>query len=141
MRLSVYSFLFLSTGVLVALPGRAAAQEPVTLSGRVTASGAPIGFAEVIIPSLGLGANTRDDGRYAIVIPSARATAGQTLTVTARRLGYKPTSVQVTLRAGVMEQDFALAPNPLQLGEIVVTGAGTTGTTEKISSVRNNVSA
>ena len=140
MRLSVFSFLFLTTGALASLPSQVAAQEPVTLSGRVTAGGAPIGFAEVIIPSLGLGANTRDDGRYAIVIPGARATPGQALTVTARRLGYKPTSVQVTLRAGLIEQDFALAPNPLQLGEIVVTGAGTAASTEKLGNVRNNVS-
>src|SRR5438093_5493578 len=40
-----------------------------------------------------------------------------------------------------MEQDFNLAPNPLQLGEVVVTGAGTTSTTEKLGSVRNNVPA
>src|SRR5205823_13592259 len=99
MRFSVFSFLLLAAGVCAATPNWAAAQEPVTLSGRVTASGAPIGYAEVVIPSLGLGANTRDDGRYAIVIPGARATAGQTLTVTARRLGYKPASVQVTLQA------------------------------------------
>src|SRR5205814_332958 len=98
--------------VCAATPNWAAAQEPVTLSGRVTASGAPIGYAEVIIPSLGLGATTRDDGRYAIVIPSARAQPGQTIALVARRLGYKPATVQVTLRPGVIEQDFALAPNP-----------------------------
>src|SRR3989441_5554903 len=141
MRLSVLSFLFLTTSVAATLPSPVAAQEPVTLSGRVLAGGNPIGYAEVIIPSLGLGASTREDGRYAIVIPSARATPGQTLTVTARRLGYKPTTLQVTLSAGVIEKDFALLPNPLQLGEIVVTGAGTATSTEKLGSVRNNVSA
>ena len=141
MRLSVLSFLFLTISVAASLPSPVAAQEPVTLSGRVLAGGNPIGYAEVIIPSLGLGASTREDGRYAVVIPSARATPGQTLTVTARRLGYKPTTLQVTLSAGVIEKDFALLPNPLQLGEIVVTGAGTATSTEKLGSVRNNVSA
>ena len=141
MRFSVFAFLLLAAGVCAATPNWAAAQEPVTLSGRVTASGAPIGYAEVIIPSLGLGANTRDDGRYAIVIPSARAQAGQTIAVVARRLGYKPMTVQVALTPGVVQQDFNLAPNPLQLGEVVVTGAGTTSTTEKLGNVRNNVSA
>src|SRR5882762_11154701 len=125
MRLSVLTFLCASVGV-----ASLAAQEPVTLSGRVTANGVPIGSVEVIVPSLGLGASTRDDGRYAIVIPGARATAGQTLTVVARRLGYKPTTLQVALTPGIVEQDFSLAPNPLQLGEVVVTGAGTTSTTE-----------
>src|SRR5438067_4535990 len=141
MRFSVFSFLLLAAAVCAARPNWAAAQEPVTLSGRVTAAGAPVGYAEVIIPSLGLGANTRDDGRYAIVIPSARAQAGQTIALVARRLGYKPATVQVTLHAGVVEQDFALAPNPLQLGEVVVTGAGTTSEAEKLGNVRNNVSA
>jgi len=141
MRLSVVTILLISAGVSLMTPTSSAAQEPVTLSGRVTALGMPIGSAEVLVPSLGLGANTRDDGRYAIVIPSARATLGQTLTLTARRLGYKPTTVQVTLRPGVIEQDFALAPNPLQLGELVVTGAGTTTSTEKLGSVRNSVSS
>src|SRR2546426_8688091 len=141
MRVSVFPFLLSAVAVCAATPTWAAAQEPVTLSGRVMAMGAPIGYAEVVIPSLGLGANTRDDGRYAIVIPSARAQAGQTITVVARRLGYKPTTVQVALKSGVMEQDFNLAPNPLQLGEVVVTGAGTTSTTEKLGSVRNNVPA
>jgi TonB-linked SusC/RagA family outer membrane protein len=139
MRLSVFSLLLLSTGGMAALPARVAAQEPVTLSGRVTAGGQPIGYAEVVVPSLGLGASTRDDGRYAIVIPGARATAGQTITVVARRLGYKPSTMQVALHAGVVEQDFALAPNPLQLGEIVVTGAGTMTEAQKLGSVRNSV--
>ena len=136
MRLSVLTFLCASVGV-----ASLAAQEPVTLSGRVTAGGVPIGSAEVIVPSLGLGASTRDDGRYAIVIPGARATPGQTLSVVARRLGYKPSTVQVTLRAGIVEQDFTLAPNPLQLGEIVVTGAGTSTESQKLGSVRNTVDA
>ena len=136
MRLSVLTFLCASVGV-----ASLAAQEPVTLSGRVTAGGVPIGSAEVIVPSLGLGASTRDDGHYAIVIPGARATPGQTLSVVARRLGYKPSTVQVTLRAGIVEQDFTLAPNPLQLGEIVVTGAGTSTESQKLGSVRNTVDA
>jgi TonB-dependent SusC/RagA subfamily outer membrane receptor len=118
------------------------AQEPITLSGKVTtATGAPIGEAEVVVPSLGLGATTRDDGRYAIVIPGARATVGQTISVLARRLGYKPVTQQITLAPGIVEHDFALAPNPLQLGEIVVTGAGTTSEAEKLGNVRNSVSA
>src|SRR4051794_32000128 len=134
MRLSVLSLLCISVG---AVP--MAAQEPVTLSGRVTAGGVPGGSAGVIVPSLGLGGTTREDGRYAIVIPGARATPGQTLSITARRLGYKPSTVQVTLRAGIVEQDFTLAANPLQLGEIVITGAGTVSEAQKLGSVRNSV--
>jgi len=132
----------LSASALALVPRGAAAQEPVTLSGKVTtAGGTPIGYAEVVIPALGLGANTRDDGRYAIVIPGARAGVGQTITVTARRLGYKASTAQITLAPGIVERDFALAPNPLQLGEIVVTGVGTSVEAEKLGNVRNNVPA
>ncbi len=132
----------LYAGALTLLPRAGVAQEPITLAGKVaTEAGIPIGYAEVSIPSLGIGATTRDDGRYAIVIPSARAVVGQTISVTARRLGYKPVTAQLTLAPGIVEHDFALAPNPLQLGEVVVTGAGTSTTAEKLGNVRNNVPA
>src|SRR5205085_10443730 len=83
---------------------------------------------------------TRDDGAYAIVVPGARV-SGQTVTLLARRLGYKSQSAQVALSAGGVTHDFTLAANPLQLGEVVVTGAGTATETEKLGNVRNNVSS
>src|ERR1043166_4702219 len=67
--------------------------------------------------------------------------SGQTVTVVARRLGYKSQTAQVTLSAGGVTHDFTLAANPLQLGEVVVTGAGTSTSTEKLGNVRNNVSS
>src|SRR5881628_1255238 len=126
---------------LLALPALLAAQEPVTITGKVTSdAGLRLGQVEVAIPALGLGALSREDGRYAIVVPGARA-SGQTVTVVARRLGYKSQSAQVTLTAGGVTHDFVLAANPLQLGEVVVTGAGTTSETGKLGNVRNNVSS
>src|SRR3989441_8082368 len=89
---------------------------------------------------MGLGALSKDDGRYTIVVPGARV-SGQTVTIVSRRLGYKSQSAQVTLTAGGVTHDFVLAANPLQLGEVVVTGAGTTNTAEKLGNVRNNVSS
>src|SRR2546422_9500402 len=61
--------------------------------------------------------------------------------MTARRLGYKALTVTVQLTEGLITKDFSLAANPLQLGELVVTGAGTATATEKLGNVRNNVSA
>src|SRR2546425_1783432 len=81
---------------------------------------------------MGLGSLSKDDGRYTIVVPGARV-SGQTVTIVARRLGYKSQSAQVTLSAGGVTHDFVLAANPLQLGEVVVTGAGTATETEKRS--------
>src|SRR6185295_11060813 len=90
-------------------------------------------------PALGLGATTRQNGEYTIILPGARV-QGQQVAMTVRVIGYKPQSLPVTLREGAITQDFALATNPLQLGEIVVTGAGTVSQTEKLGAVRNNVS-
>src|SRR6267154_5334155 len=125
----------------LALPALLAAQEPVTISGKVTSdAGLPLGQVEVAIPAMGLGSLSKDDGRYTIVVPGARV-SGQTVTLVARRLGYKSQSAQVTLSAGGVTHDFVLAANPLQLGEVVVTGAGTSSSTEKLGSVRNSVSS
>ena len=108
--------------------------------GRVTdAGGIGLSAATVAIPELGLGATTASDGAYTILIPSARV-QNQQVTMTARAIGYKPQSVLITIRDGVINQDFSLSANPLQLGELVVTGAGTVTQTEKLGNVRNNVS-
>jgi len=126
---------------LLALPVLLAAQEPVTITGKVTSdAGQPLGQVEVAIPAMGLGALSKDDGRYTIVVPGGRV-SGQTATMVARRLGYKSQSAQVTLTAGGVTHDFVLAANPLQLGEVVVTGAGTSTETGALGNVRNNVSA
>jgi TonB-linked SusC/RagA family outer membrane protein len=124
---------------LLFLPGLLPAQEQAVITGRVTDESArPIVGATVALPSLGLGATTRSDGGYIIIVPGARV-QGQTETLTVRGIGHKPQSVQVTLREGGINRDFTLAANPLQLGEIVVTGAGTISQTEKLGAVRNNV--
>src|SRR5512141_441201 len=129
--------------ILVALavvcsPAAALAQAPATFSGTVTREdGSPLPGATVAIPSLGLGATTRPDGRYTVLVPANRA-QGQTVTLSVRAIGYKPETRDVTL-SGDQSLDFSLAVNPLQLGELVVTGAGTETAVEKLGNVRNNV--
>ncbi|HUF25477.1 MAG TPA: SusC/RagA family TonB-linked outer membrane protein [Gemmatimonadaceae bacterium] len=127
--------------LLAVSPLVAAAQAPITVTGRVTTeSGAPLSSVAVLIPSLSVGAQTRDDGRYAFTIPAARV-SGQRATITARLIGYKPLSAELVLSGGSVTQDFALEANPLQLGEIVITGAGTATEVQKLGTVRNAVSA
>ncbi len=134
-------FVPIILSAVLALPSLLAAQEPVTITGKVTSdAGQPLTQVEVAIPAMGLGALSRDDGGYVVVVPGARV-SGQTVTLVARRLGYKSQSAQVTLTAGGVTHDFVLAANPLQLGEVVVTGAGTTSETGKLGNVRNNVGA
>jgi len=121
------------------LPVVAAAQESANLTGHVTGEGGiALAGAAVSIPELGLGAISRDDGSYSIAIPAARVNR-QAVTATARRVGYRPKSVRVTITPGALTQDFALESNPLQLGEVVVTGAGTTTEVEKLGNVRNAI--
>ncbi|HXQ28274.1 MAG TPA: SusC/RagA family TonB-linked outer membrane protein [Gemmatimonadales bacterium] len=125
---------------LVSLTSMAHAQQPVTITGRVSSEGGtPLPYADVRIPSLALSALSRDAGVYAILVPGARVT-GQQVMLVARLLGYKPESVSVTLTPGAtVTQDFTLVANPLQLGEVVVTGAGTVSEAEKLGNVRNTV--
>ncbi|MEP7227371.1 MAG: TonB-dependent receptor plug domain-containing protein, partial [Gemmatimonadales bacterium] len=129
----------LIVAVVALLPGQTAAQQPATLTGRVTAeSGQPLGSAGVIIEQLSAGAVTRPDGSYTIIVPGARVPSGP-VTVTARLVGYKARSAQVNLSSGPAVQDFTLPDNPLQLGELVVTGAGTVSEVEKLGTGRSSV--
>jgi TonB-linked SusC/RagA family outer membrane protein len=110
--------------------GQARAQDATIITGRVTATvGTPLANVYVSIP--GFGAATKDDGRYTFTVPASRA-AGRTVVLTARVLGYKQAEVPITLTAGTITQNFALAVNPLNLGTVVVTGEGTTQKTEQL---------
>jgi TonB-linked SusC/RagA family outer membrane protein len=114
------------------------AQQPSTVSGRVTREdGSPLPAATVAIPSLGISTTSRGDGRYGLLVPSDHA--GERVALTARSIGFKPMTAEITLAPAGVVQDFGLAANPLQLGEIVVTGAGTVSEVEKLGNVRNSV--
>ncbi|HZI41692.1 MAG TPA: SusC/RagA family TonB-linked outer membrane protein, partial [Gemmatimonadaceae bacterium] len=130
----------LGSAAVALFPAIAGAQTPITISGHVTAEhGATLSSVTVSLPELGLGAITRDDGSYSLRIPGARI-AGQTVTLSARRVGYKPKTARVTLGTTDLVLDFDLESNPLQLGEVVITGAGTSTEVEKLGNVRNSVS-
>src|SRR2546422_3444834 len=122
MQITPRRFIPFILSAVLALPALLVAQEPVTITGKVRSdAGLPLGQVEVAIPAMGLGALSKDDGSYVIVVPGARV-SGQTATLVARRLGYKSQSAQLTLTAGGVTHDFVLAANPLQLGEVVEIG-------------------
>lgn len=124
---------------LAFLPVFAAAQQGATISGRVTTeSGEPLPAVSVFVDGLNVGSVTGEDGRYSFGVPEARV-RGQVATLTARRIGYTVRSVQVTLSSGSITHNFSLSANPLRLGEVVVTGAGTTRVREKLGTVINTV--
>ena len=126
---------------LLALGQAAAQEQQTTITGRVVgAAGTPLAAADVRVPSLYVAAVTRDDGTYLLILPGGRV-SGQPVTITARMLGYKAQSVQITLRPGSITQDFTLVSDPLRLDELVVTGAGTEQTREKLGTALTTVDA
>lgn len=100
------------------------AQQGAVVTGRVTTeTGAPLGGASVVVASTNLGAVTAENGVYTITFAD-EAVHGQEVVLTARYIGRKPVSRTVTISRGTQEQNFELAPDPLRLEEVVVTGVG-----------------
>jgi len=126
----------------IVLPAQiAAGQGTATVTGKVTSeAGAPLQFASVSITALGLGAQTDGNGRYTFVVASGRV-LGQTVQLGARALGYRPSTAAITIIAGTVSKDFVLAANPLRLGEVIVTGSGTSSTREVQGTVTTTVDA
>ena len=55
------------------LPASLAAQQPAVITGHVTnASGTPLANAQVTVQQLGIGATSRGDGSYTVLVPAAR---------------------------------------------------------------------
>jgi TonB-linked SusC/RagA family outer membrane protein len=131
---------WLAFALAAAVPVSAAAQEGgATVTGRVVSeAGQPLASASVFIEGLNIGALSRSTGEYTFLVPGARVT-NEPVTLTARLIGYRPQSVQITLSPGTITQNFTLQSNPLQLGEVVITGAGTETTRERLGNVINSV--
>ena len=131
------ALLLAATLAAVPLDG-ARAQQPIALTGRiVNEEGNPVPSATIAVPALELGTTVRSDGSYALSLPDRAR--GQTVTLSVRAIGYKPVETQLAIGEAGATQDFTLVANPLRLGEVVVTGAGTESEVEKLGSVRNNV--
>jgi TonB-linked SusC/RagA family outer membrane protein len=115
------------------LPAQAMAQG-ATINGTVTGEGGvPLVGVTISIAGMGLGSQTAADGKYSFTVPASRVT-GQTATLNARRVGYLPQNVPITLTAGTITHDFAMVSTPLQLEQVIVTGAGTEQVRERIGS-------
>src|SRR6478735_9780274 len=109
------------TVLLGSLPAAALAQQGTTISGRVTSDAqAPLQSVSVAIATLGVGAFTDEQGRYSFVVPAGRS-AGQSVQLSARRIGFQAKSVTITVSGGTITQDFALTAAAAQLTGVVVT--------------------
>src|SRR3569833_3559544 len=88
------------------------AQQATTISGHVRGdAGNPLPGATVSIAELGVGATVRESGDYSFTVPANRV-RGQAATLTARIIGYRAKSVQITLTGSTITQDFSLEANP-----------------------------
>ena len=133
----------LAVCVAVALtPVALLAQEPATISGRVTRdTGAPVASAVVRLNAFNVGTITGEDGTYRLVVPASRIRAGQQVQITASQVGLASQSRTITLAPGAsLAQNFQLGVDPLQLEAIVVTGAGTESRAERLGTARASVS-
>jgi len=129
-----------AVGVLVCAASTASAQAGTTISGTVTTEqGVPLPGATVLIQGTTTGAHTDDAGRYVIVVPADRAN-GQSGVLVARVIGYSARTVPIVLTAGsTINQNFSLTVNPLNLDVVLVTGAGTSTTRERLTTTINSV--
>jgi TonB-linked SusC/RagA family outer membrane protein len=121
MTIQVLRRIAVASALLGSLPATALAQQGTTISGRVTGDAqAPIQGASITVSTLGAGGYTDAQGRYSFTIPAARVT-GQTVTLSARRIGFTAKAVQITLTAAPITQDFQLSAAPTQLTGVVIT--------------------
>lgn len=131
--------LFTASLAVVFTATDALAQQGATVTGKVTAEGgSPVAFASVVLAGMGLGGTTREDGVYSISVPAARVT-NQRVELTVRAIGYQAATQTVTLSSGTVTANFTLTVNPLRLGEVVVTGAGTASSIERLGAVVSTV--
>lgn len=129
--------------VAVALtPVALLAQEPATITGRVTSeAGAPVAAAAVRISAINVGTVTGEDGTYRLPVPASRIRAGQQVQITASRVGLQAQSRTITLTPGAsLTQNFQLASDVLELEGLVATGLGITTTRERLGTAIASVS-
>lgn len=95
-----------------------------TITGTVrSAHGQALQAANVRIPTLNVSYGTAEDGTYRIVLAPDRV-RGQTVTLSARAVGFKPQTKEITINAGTQSHDFTLEFDANRVSEVVVTGPG-----------------
>lgn len=100
------------------------AQATLTITGRVSAAtGEALPNSNVYLVGTTLGAVSKDDGSYVLLVPSDRVTGGPA-TLRVRRIGYRDATAAITLTAGRQTHDFVLTAAPTQLEGVVVTALG-----------------
>ncbi|HMG00569.1 MAG TPA: TonB-dependent receptor plug domain-containing protein, partial [Gemmatimonadaceae bacterium] len=125
-------------GVALGLAPAVAYAQGTNISGQVTGTGgAPIVGASVSVPTLRVGGFTDDQGQYNFTVPASAS--GTTVTVTARRLGFQPSSAQVTVSGAPVVQNFSLSAAATQLQGVVVTALGLTREKSRLGTAQQQI--
>ena len=111
-------------GLILAMPSQWVGAQSITVQGTVTdaQSGAPLPQANVRVADTYRGTITNTQGRYTLAIDSLPAT------MVVRYVGYETERVRIT-RSSEREQNVALTPSRVDMGEVVVTGQRNPGRT------------
>lgn len=127
-----------AVALLLVAPGWSLAQDTGTISGVVTDStnGGTIPGANVVIQDLSLGAATDGAGAYQITgVPEGE------YQLTASFVGYQAMVKTVSVSAGeTTETNFALAPQTVGLGDVVVTALGVERSSRSVTASVQQVS-
>lgn len=119
--------------VLSLFGAQEAQAQAAVITGRVTnEQGAPIPGANVAIQSLGVGSQANASGDFSFTVPDAQAN-GQTVTLTARFIGFTPAQRSIALTAGTQTVNFSLRADPFRLEEVVVTGVSSATSQKKLT--------
>ncbi len=133
----------LALGTLAAAltPGTAAAQ--ATVSGRVTdANGSALDDVELLIGTLRVSTTTGRDGSYRLLIPAARLAGMTSVTLSARRIGFRAQRIEIRpLPGSEVTQNFQLSADPFLLDEVVVTGQGLTEQRQRLAATVSSIAA
>ena len=122
--------LLISALAVVALVTPTLALAQAVITGRVISEqGQPLAGANVLVSELNISVATNPAGAFTISVPAARV-SGQSVTVRARAIGYKPSANPITLSAGSQTVNFSLTKDLTELSAVVVTGV--TKVTEQI---------
>ena len=141
MRLTGKISRFLAVaGVVLGLTPALAQAQGTTITGQVTgAGGVPVVGASVSIPTLRVGGFTDETGHYTFTAPASAT--GTTVTVLSRRLGFAPSSAQVTLSGAPITQNFSLSPAATELQGVVVTALGLTREKSQLGTAQQQLSS
>jgi TonB-linked SusC/RagA family outer membrane protein len=121
---SVRRTLIGALAIVAFTTGAAAAQAQSVITGRVTdAQGNGVPAASVALPTLGvgIGASTNAEGNFTINL-GANVSAGQSLVVQVRRIGFSPQTRDVKITGGTQTENFTLTQQVRQLDEVIVSG-------------------